>query len=160
MRLAAAINGAIFLAGVETDPAQTSVRYMRSSAVVDQADGTKFGKTETGSVWLNAENIAVPLFISFGSIPVMTMWSTTSESFTWLDQDTITELSHATAERPHERAAQRRLAGEVTRMIHGESGLVWPNRQLLYFWRVTGRHPRHVILLTFYRCRLPMMCPA
>ncbi|MCO5205020.1 MAG: tyrosine--tRNA ligase [Anaerolineae bacterium] len=112
------------LAGVELIRRKLGVKvHALVYPLLTKADGTKFGKTETGSVWLNAEKTSPFRFYQF--------WFNTSDddvvnylkTFTWLDQDTITELSHATAERPHERAAQRRLAGEVTRMIHGESGL-------------------------------------
>ncbi|MCO5184108.1 MAG: tyrosine--tRNA ligase [Anaerolineae bacterium] len=112
------------LAGVELIRRKLGVKvHALVYPLLTKADGTKFGKTETGSVWLNAEKTSPFRFYQF--------WFNTSDddvvnylkTFTWLDQDTIAELSHATAERPHERAAQRRLAGEVTRMIHGESGL-------------------------------------
>ena len=43
--------------------------------------------------------------------------------FTLLDRDTIDELAHAVAERPHRREAQRRLAAEMTRTVHGADGL-------------------------------------
>src|SRR6185437_14710865 len=41
--------------------------------------------------------------------------------FTFLSRDEVTELEHATSERPHERSAQRRLAQELTTLVHGKS---------------------------------------
>lgn len=91
--------------------------------LLTKADGGKFGKTEAGTVWLSPERTSPYRFYQFwlnsDDRDVVQMLKT----FTWLDQATIAELADATETRPHERTAQRRLAQEVTRMIHGESGL-------------------------------------
>jgi len=87
------------------------------------SSGTKFGKTETGAVWLDPEKTSPYRFYQF--------WLNTEDTdaisylkfFTLLDSDSVEELAAALAERPHERAAQRALAEDVTRRVHGETGL-------------------------------------
>lgn len=91
--------------------------------LVTSASGVKFGKTESGTVWLDGERTSPYRFYQF--------WLNTEDRdaisylkyFTLFDQDSVEELSVALAERPHERAAQRALAEDVTRRVHGETGL-------------------------------------
>jgi tyrosyl-tRNA synthetase len=82
--------------------------------------GVKFGKTEAGTIWLDA-NLTSPFrFYQF--------WINTDDRdaikylkfFTMLNQGEIAELEAALASAPEKREAQRRLAQEVTRMVHGE----------------------------------------
>lgn len=82
--------------------------------------GVKFGKTEAGTIWLDA-NLTSPFrFYQF--------WINTDDRdaikylkfFTMFDQAEIGELEAALASAPEKREAQRRLAQEVTRMVHGE----------------------------------------
>jgi tyrosyl-tRNA synthetase len=102
------------------------VRRMRSeqvfgltSPLVTKADGTKFGKTETGTVWLSAERTSPYEFFQF--------WLRSGDSevgsylrrFTFLDRERIEELDAAVAEHPERRKAQRVLAREITTMVHG-----------------------------------------
>ncbi len=89
--------------------------------LVTAADGTKFGKsTGGGNVWLDPE-MTTPYawyqyFVNTADADVIRYlrW------FTFLSADELTELDEATASRPHERAAQRRLARELTTLVHGE----------------------------------------
>jgi len=89
--------------------------------LVTAADGTKFGKsTGGGNVWLDPE-MTTPYawyqyFVNTADADVIRYlrW------FTFLSADELTELEEATAARPHERAAQRRLARELTTLVHGE----------------------------------------
>jgi len=91
--------------------------------LVTTADGTKFGKTEEGTVWLDPERTSPFRFYQF--------WINTDDRdvvrylrrFTLLEREEIGALERAVEERPHEREAQRRLAEEVTRAVHGEGGL-------------------------------------
>jgi tyrosyl-tRNA synthetase len=87
------------------------------------AAGTKFGKTEGGSVWLDA-NLTKPYeFYQF--------WLNTDDRdavkhlkfFTFLDGRRIAELEQFTTEEPERRHAQRELAREVTRLVHGDAGV-------------------------------------
>lgn len=90
--------------------------------LVTAADGTKFGKsTGGGSLWLDPEMTSpyawYQYFVNTADADVIRYlrW------FTFLSADELAELELATAERPHERAAQRRLARELTTLVHGES---------------------------------------
>ncbi len=91
--------------------------------LVTTSAGTKFGKTEAGTVWLAPERTSPFRFYQF--------WLNTDDRdvarylkfFTWLDRATIEELERAVVEAPEARAAQRTLAREVTRMVHGDGEL-------------------------------------
>ena len=90
--------------------------------LVTAADGTKFGKsTGGGSLWLDPEMTSpyawYQYFVNAADADVVRYlrW------FTFLAADELAELEAATTERPHERAAQRRLAQELTTLVHGEA---------------------------------------
>ena len=90
--------------------------------LVTAADGTKFGKsTGGGSLWLDPEMTSpyawYQYFVNTADADVIRYlrW------FTFLTIDELAELAEATAERPHERAAQRRLARELTTLVHGQA---------------------------------------
>jgi tyrosyl-tRNA synthetase len=90
--------------------------------LVTAADGTKFGKsTGGGSLWLDPE-MTTPYswyqyFFNTADADVIRYlrW------FTFLTADELSELEQATAERPQQRAAQRRLARELTVLVHGDA---------------------------------------
>ena len=94
--------------------------YGLTSPLVVKADGTKFGKTESGSVWLDRARTSPYAFFQF--------WLRTGDAevgsflrrFTFLPRERIEELDEATAAHPERRQAQRALAFEVTAMVHGE----------------------------------------
>jgi tyrosyl-tRNA synthetase len=96
--------------------------------LVTTAAGVKFGKTEAGTVWLDPQLTSPFRFYQF--------WINTDDrdvapylkSFTWLWQEEIAGLEETLATAPQERAAQRRLAREVTRMLHGETELAKAER--------------------------------
>jgi len=83
------------------------------------AGGTKFGKTEAGTVWLDADRTSPFKFYQF--------WLNTDDSdvipylkcFTFLDRPTIDAIDHVTRMTPEKRDAQRVLAREVTTLVHG-----------------------------------------
>jgi len=91
--------------------------------LITKADGTKFGKTEGGNVWLDAERTSPYKFYQY--------WLNTSDEdaekyikiFTFLTQLEIDGLVAAHKEAPHERALQRKLAEEVTTMVHSKEDL-------------------------------------
>ncbi|PLR98163.1 tyrosine--tRNA ligase [Bacillus sp. T33-2] len=91
--------------------------------LVTKADGTKFGKTESGAVWLDPEKTSPYEFYQF--------WINTADAdvvkylkfFTFLSHEEIEELERAVQEEPHLRKAQKALAEEMTRLIHGEESL-------------------------------------
>jgi tyrosyl-tRNA synthetase len=86
--------------------------------LITKADGTKFGKTEGGSVWLDPEKTSPYAFYQF--------WLNVSDEdaskyiriFTVLDQSTIEGLEKEHAEAPHLRLLQKEIAKEVTAMVH------------------------------------------
>jgi len=88
--------------------------------LVTAADGTKFGKsTGGGNLWLDPEMTSPyawhQYFVNIADADVIRYlrW------FTFLPADELAELEDATAKRPHERAGQRRLARELTTLVHG-----------------------------------------
>jgi tyrosyl-tRNA synthetase len=88
--------------------------------LVATASGTKFGKTEAGAVWLDAELTSPYKFFQF--------WINVDDRdvgkflryFTLLPRKTIEALDGETSEHPNRRAAQHALAQEVTTRVHGE----------------------------------------
>lgn len=83
------------------------------------ASGAKFGKTETGTVWLNPERTSPFRFYQFWLNVDDRDAASYLKYFTFLGKDEITALERATAEHPEKREAQRRLTREVTAMVHG-----------------------------------------
>jgi tyrosyl-tRNA synthetase len=93
-----------------------------TTPLVTDSEGNKFGKsTGGGSLWLDPEMTSpyawYQYFVNTADADVIPYlkW------FTFLSADEVADLEHATAERPHERAAQRRLAQDLTALVHGES---------------------------------------
>ncbi len=106
------------------------IRRMRGSQafgmvypLITKADGTKFGKTESGSVWLSAARTSPYRFYQF--------WLNTDDRdvvnylkyFTFLPQERIEELASVVTSAPEQREAQRVLAREVTSTVHGPTAL-------------------------------------
>jgi tyrosyl-tRNA synthetase len=95
--------------------------------LITKADGTKFGKTESGTsgwrhrtspyrfyqFWLNTDDRDVVNYLKL---------------FTFLDRQRIEELAAAVAERPEQREAQRVLAQEITTLLHGPARWSAPSR--------------------------------
>jgi tyrosyl-tRNA synthetase len=92
------------------------------------ASGAKFGKSEGNAVWLDPHRTSPFRFFQF--------WLNTDDrdvernlkTFTFLGQDEVGEVMAEHAGNPAARAAQRRLAAEVTRMVHGDDGLARAER--------------------------------
>lgn len=91
--------------------------------LITKADGTKFGKTESGAVWLDPRRTSPYRFFQF--------WLNTDDRdvipylryFTFLTQDEVQELEQALKDHPEQREAQKRLAREMTGMLHGPTAL-------------------------------------
>jgi len=88
--------------------------------LLTKADGQKFGKSEGGAVWLDAERTSPYAFYQFWVNAEDRDVGRLLRLFTFLPRQEIEALDAATAERPQERAAQRALADAVTTMVHGE----------------------------------------
>lgn len=94
--------------------------YALTVPLITKTDGSKFGKTESGSVWLDPEKTSPYAFYQF--------WLNVSDQdaskyiriFTVLDQKTIEGLEKEHAETPHLRILQKEIAKQVTIMVHGE----------------------------------------
>jgi tyrosyl-tRNA synthetase len=86
-----------------------------------KADGTKYGKTESGTVWLDPKRTSPFAMYQFFLNTPDEQVGELLRFLTFLDHDTITELDRATAEQPHRRGAQRALARAVTGLVHGEA---------------------------------------
>ncbi len=91
--------------------------------LVTKTDGTKFGKTESGAVWLDAKRTSPYKFYQFWLNQTDMETPKWLRTFTFLSQEEIQALEAAITQAPEKRTAQRRLAEEVTRMVHGEEAL-------------------------------------
>ncbi|MBV1924461.1 MAG: tyrosine--tRNA ligase [Flavobacteriaceae bacterium] len=94
--------------------------YALTCPLITKSDGSKFGKSEGGNIWLDAKRTSPYKFYQY--------WLNTSDEdaekyikiFTFLDQDTIEGLVKEHQEAPHMRSLQKRLAKEVTITVHDE----------------------------------------
>jgi tyrosyl-tRNA synthetase len=93
--------------------------YGLTSPLVLKADGTKFGKSESGTVWLSAERTPPYDFYQFFFNAEDAVVGQYLRFFTWLSRAEVEALDAATAEHPERRQAQRALALEVTALVHG-----------------------------------------
>ena len=108
------------LSGVElVRKADGATVHALTTPLITKSDGTKFGKTETGTVWLDREMTTPYAFYQF--------WVNADDAdvvgylkeFSFRSRAEIEELERAVAERPAAREAQRALAYEVTALVHG-----------------------------------------
>jgi len=82
-------------------------------------DGTKFGKTASGNVWLDERRTSAYQLFQFFLRTEDSVVGTYLRYYTWLDHERLEELDTAVATRPEARESQRTLAREVTRLVHG-----------------------------------------
>ena len=102
---------------------EESKAYAMTCPLITKADGSKFGKSEGGNVWLDATKTSVYKFYQF--------WLNTTDAdaekyikiFTFLDQETINSLIELHKEAPHTRTLQKKLAEEVTTFVHSKEEL-------------------------------------
>ena len=98
--------------------------YGITSPLVEKADGTKFGKSETGTIWLDAQKTSPYQFYQF--------WINTDDRdvvkylkyFTFLGKDEILALENEVETNPGKREAQNVLASDVTTLVHGKDALI------------------------------------
>jgi tyrosyl-tRNA synthetase len=86
---------------------------------VVKADGTKFGKSEAGTVWLDANRTSPYQLYQFFFRSEDAVVGSYLRYFTFLSHETIIDLDQATARNPERREAQRELARQVCSMVHG-----------------------------------------
>jgi tyrosyl-tRNA synthetase len=110
------------LSGVELiRKADGKAAHALTTPLITKADGTKFGKTEGGAVWLAPDMMTPYAFYQF--------WINTDDAdvigylrtFTFRSREQIAELEQAVADRPFAREAQRALAADVTTLVHGQA---------------------------------------
>jgi tyrosyl-tRNA synthetase len=97
--------------------------YALTCPLITKADGTKFGKTEGGNIWLDSHRTSPYKFYQY--------WLNTSDEdaekyikiFTFLSKEDIESLIDEHREAPHLRVVQRRLAEEITTMVHSQEDL-------------------------------------
>lgn len=97
--------------------------FVFTNPLITKADGGKFGKTESGNVWLDAEKTTPYQFYQF--------WLNASDAdaikwikiFTFIPKEEIEQLLTQHEQAPAERHLQKKLAAEVTQFIHGETEL-------------------------------------
>jgi tyrosyl-tRNA synthetase len=91
-----------------------------TTPLVLKADGTKFGKTETGTVWLDPDRTSPYQLYQFFVRSEDAVVGTYLRYFTFLSREEIVALDQATADHPERRDAQRELARRVCTLVHGE----------------------------------------
>lgn len=97
--------------------------FALTSPLIKKSDGTKFGKTEGGNVWLDAKKTSPYQFYQF--------WLNASDDdatnyikiFTFFNQEEVDALITKHAEAPHQRALQKTLAKDITERVHGADAL-------------------------------------
>ena len=94
--------------------------YAVTTPLIKKADGTKFGKTESGNIWLDKEKTSPYAFYQY--------WLNTSDEdatnfikiFTLFNQDEISAMQKEHDEAPHVRSLQKKLAEDITIRVHGK----------------------------------------
>ncbi len=99
---------------------QQSVHAL-TTPLITKADGTKFGKTESGTVWLDPELTSPYAFYQFWLNADDRDISSLLRIFSFKNQADIELLEQQSVDKPQERAAQRALAQELTTLVHGEA---------------------------------------
>lgn len=105
-----------------------TVAHGLTMPLITKSDGTKFGKTEAGTVWLDAKRTSEFAFYQY--------WLNTPDGdvarflafFTYLDAREVADVAAGHAAEPARRAAQRLLAEHVTRLVHGADALARAQR--------------------------------
>lgn len=92
-----------------------------ATPLMTKADGTKFGKTESGAIWLDPELTSPYAFFQFWVNADDRDVVTYLKVFTDLSREEIDDLAKQTVEKPAARAAQRVLAEQATTLVHGET---------------------------------------
>jgi tyrosyl-tRNA synthetase len=102
---------------------EKSKAFALTTPLITKADGSKFGKSEGGNVWLDADKTSVYKFYQFWLNSTDVDAEKYIKIFTFLDKETIEKLIAEHNEAPHLRALQKRLAEEITVMVHSASDL-------------------------------------
>ncbi|KAB7727137.1 tyrosine--tRNA ligase [Rudanella paleaurantiibacter] len=106
----------------QTDPQEEHLAFALTTPLITKSDGTKFGKSAGGNVWLDSKMTSPYQFYQF--------WLNATDEdsprlirvFTLLSREEIEELERQHAEAPHLRILQKALAQDVTIRVHGQAG--------------------------------------
>ncbi len=107
-----------------------------ATPLITKADGTKYGKTASGSIWLDPQMTSPFAFYQYFLNQADADVGALLRTFSFRTHEEIEALDRATTERPEERAAQRALAGELTALVHGEEE---SERALAASWALFGQ---------------------
>ena len=97
--------------------------YGMTCPLLTKSDGSKMGKTETGAIWLSAERTSPYQFYQYWIRVEDADVSKCLRFLTELSHEEIIALDAAREEAPHQRASQKKLAEQLTLLIHGQAGL-------------------------------------
>jgi tyrosyl-tRNA synthetase len=97
--------------------------FVFTNPLITKADGGKFGKTESGNVWLDADRTSPYQFYQFWLNASDTDAEKWIKIFTFLEKETIDTLIESHKTDPGKRALQKELARQVTEFVHGAKGL-------------------------------------
>jgi tyrosyl-tRNA synthetase len=97
--------------------------FALTTPLITKADGSKFGKSEGGNVWLDADKTSVYKFYQFWVNATDADAEKYIKIFTFLDRETIDALIEEHKSAPHLRVLQKKLAEEITIFVHGKDAL-------------------------------------
>ncbi|MGD9789100.1 MAG: tyrosine--tRNA ligase [Phycisphaerales bacterium] len=106
-------------AAEHADQAEREHAFVITTPLITKADGGKFGKTETGAIWLTADRTSPFAFYQFWLNSADADIPKFLRTFTFLSRPDIESLEASHAQNPGERAAHRALARHMTEMLHG-----------------------------------------
>jgi len=98
--------------------------FALTTPLIKKADGSKFGKSEGGNIWLDPQRTSPYQFYQFWLNAGDEDASNYIRIFTILNQDEVLAIESEHAEAPHQRALQKALARDITARVHGEEALV------------------------------------
>ena len=102
---------------------QSAEAFGLTAPLITRSDGKKFGKSEKGAIWLTADKTSPYAFYQFWINVDDADVASYLRRFTFLGQREIEDLVTAHEREPHKREAQRRLAREMTALVHGDAEL-------------------------------------
>jgi tyrosyl-tRNA synthetase len=108
---------------MNVDQAETAKAFALTTPLITKADGSKFGKSEGGNIWLDADKTSVYKFYQFWLNATDVDAEKYVKIFTFLDEQSITGLIAEHQQAPHLRLLQRKLAEEITAFVHGQGEL-------------------------------------
>lgn len=108
--------------------------YGLTCPLLTKSDGTKMGKTEKGTVWLAADRTSPYAFYQYWINVADADAGTCLRMLTELNREEIESLDHSRETEPHLRQSQKRLAEDLTQLVHGDAGLATARRATEMFF--------------------------